>query len=31
MPEYFNSMKQRLVFIPQENGCMLMAQLDYSF
>jgi len=29
--EYFNSMNQRLDFIPQNNGRMLMAKLSYSF
>lgn len=28
--EYFNSMNQRLDFIPQNNGRMLMARLDYT-
>ena len=29
--EYFNSMNQHLDFIPQNNGRMLMAKLDYTF
>lgn len=29
--EYFNSMNQQLNFIPQDNGRMLFAKMDYSF